>query len=550
MFFLVGAFVAGLVALTALQLTQNIRAQLASEHASLQHLVGNVHGVLDSHNERAKAGEFSLEEAKVRAFEVVRGMRFGSGDYFWIHNQQQIMLMHPIKPALEGKDLSNLKDPNGTFIFKEFNKAIKTGGSGIVDYLWPKPGSEEPQPKSSFVQVYAPWNVVIGTGVYMDEFYSAFWNSALVILGLAFLIVSLAVAVSWFVVRSVTSPLESLRGNMEALASGQNDIVISGIERNDEIGDMTKAVEIFRENALKQQQLEGNAQASNAARDARQVSVDGLVNSFRSDIQFLLEAVGANSSRVQQTATSLVSVSGQTSGRTISAANASDEASANVQTVAAAAEELSASIGEISRQVGMTSEIVGRATSITNETTVKIGGLAEAAAKIGNVVNLIQDIAEQTNLLALNATIEAARAGEMGKGFAVVASEVKTLANQTAKATEQISSQIAGIQASTDDAVKSIGEISETMGQVNEFTDSIANAVQEQGAATNEISMNVGQASQGTQAVAHDMSSVREAVEESGQSAGEVLSVSQEMSDQAEQLRVSVDRFLDQVAAA
>ena len=253
---------------------------------------------------------------------------------------------------------------------------------------------------------------------------------------------------------------------------------------------------------------------------------------------------------MEQTAKTLSNIADETSGRATSAAAASEEASVNVQAVAAAAEELSTSIEEIGSRIVETKKIVEEATEATGVTNDKVASLDMSAQKIGEVVNLIQDIAEQTNLLALNATIEAARAGEMGKGFAVVASEVKELANQTSKATEDISTQISDIQESTREAVQAIDAIAHTMSDVNTFTSSIATAVQQQGAATSEISQNVQQAAIGTQGVAKNMTGVTSSVTETNESAGQVLSASRQVADQSLKLRSTISTFLENVRTA
>ncbi|MEM6664821.1 MAG: methyl-accepting chemotaxis protein [Pseudomonadota bacterium] len=350
--------------------------------------------------------------------------------------------------------------------------------------------------------------------------------------------------------RSITRPISALVENMGDLASGKTDVELPDAERGDEIGDMTRAVSVFRDNAVERVRLEGLQAEETQAREERQARMESMIEDFRGSIGEILGAVSEQASGMENTAQALNGVAQDTSGRSTAAAAASEEASTNVQTVAAAAEELASSVGEISRQVQQTSEVVDRAMSITAETTGQIGGLADAAQKIGDVVSLIQDIAEQTNLLALNATIEAARAGEMGKGFAVVASEVKSLANQTAKATEEISHQISGVQGSTTVAVDSVGNISRIMEEVSSFTAAIASAIEQQNAATAEISSNVQQAAAGTGDVATNIAGVTMAVGETTQSAEQVLAVSSALLSQSGALQKRVDQFLKDVAAA
>ncbi|MEP0235800.1 methyl-accepting chemotaxis protein [Roseibium sp.] len=281
----------------------------------------------------------------------------------------------------------------------------------------------------------------------------------------------------------------------------------------------------------------------------RQGRVGERISEFRQEIEIKLSAVTEQVRAMRSASQDLGSVAEDTSGRAAVAADASDTASSNVQTVASAAEELSSSIGEISRQVEQTTGIVAQATDGAQTSNQKVAGLAEAANRIGEVVTLIQAIAEQTNLLALNATIEAARAGEAGKGFAVVAAEVKELANQTSKATEEIGAQISAIQNETKDAVEAIGAIAATMDEVNNYTSAIAAAVEEQGSATDEISRNVAEAANGTGLVASNIGGLSEAAERTTASASTVAQSAEELEREAELMRASVDAFLRDVAA-
>ena len=358
------------------------------------------------------------------------------------------------------------------------------------------------------------------------------------------------VGVIWWLTGRMFAPLRTLADSARRIADGELDVPIDATDRRDEIGRMARCIEVFKENSVERARLAKESEAGQAAREKREQAIDSLISRFRAEAQQMLAVVEDNIIRVEELSGHLSERSETAAGRGAGAASNAEQASANVQAVASATEELNASISEISRQVATTAEIVGQTTSSAQSSNEKIAGLAEAANKIGDVVSLISEIAEQTNLLALNATIEAARAGDAGKGFAVVASEVKSLAGQTAKATEEISSQIAAIQASTSDAVGEIGRVSESIAEVNDYTATITTAVQQQGSATSEISRNVTEAAEGTMSVSSAVGELNEDVVENSNSVARMREATLEMKRQADQMRKSVEMFLEEVAAA
>jgi methyl-accepting chemotaxis protein len=370
------------------------------------------------------------------------------------------------------------------------------------------------------------------------------------VLGVVLVVTAVAGILAAYVIsRSIVGPLQRLGTSMTGLADGRLD-AIAETHRRDEIGVMARALDVFRTNEGERRQLQNDSDRSAAARAERQERTERLIDAFRADVVGLLDRVSAHMDEMRATARALAALAGDTSTQIEAVATASATASSNVETVASASEELSASIAEIAEQIGRTSDVVREATDGARSTDLKISELAQAASRIGDVVSLIQAIAQQTNLLALNATIEAARAGDAGRGFAVVASEVKNLAGQTARATEEIAHQVAGIQAATGDAVEAIRLISHTMQEVNRYSAAISTAIEEQGSATAEISSNVAYASTGTGMVAVSIRDVTAAVGETTASASRVEDTSEEVARHAEVLRRTIDRFLDDVAAA
>ena len=383
-----------------------------------------------------------------------------------------------------------------------------------------------------------------------DQTSVAFGISRTVMIAVILAAIGVIVFALYTVIHGVSGPLGAMTGAMTTLAAGDLTVEIPGRTKTDEIGQMAKAVQVFKDSMIETERLRAEQAAEQQRQLDRAKRIETSVGRFENAVGEVVKTVAAASTELQATAQAMAGTAEETTRQATAVAAASEQATQNVQTVASATEELSASISEISKQVTDSNRMTADAAAQARASNDQVLSLDAAAQKIGDVVKIINGIAGQTNLLALNATIEAARAGEAGKGFAVVASEVKALANQTAKATEEIGAQIRAIQEATQSSVQSIQGITSTIDRVNETATAIASAVEEQGAATQEIARNVAQAAQGTQEVSRNIAGVNEAAGQTGTAAGQVLESSDELSRNSEALRQQVDAFLREVRAA
>ncbi|MFG3595020.1 methyl-accepting chemotaxis protein [Bradyrhizobium sp. RDI18] len=538
----------GIAFLDSRELASGLNQQKQIE---LRHLGDLALGIIKEEHAAAQKGGVSDADAQKRAMARIATLRYGNNDYYWINDMHPKMVMHPIRSEMNGNDLSTYKDPNGKLLFVDFVNTVRKNGSGFVPYEWPKPGFDKPQPKLSYVVGFAPWNWVVGTGVYIDDLTAQTWTSTQRSLIVAGAILLFTLVVSIFVARSVTGPLQRMTVAMNDLASGNLAVEVPGIGRGDEVGEMAKAVEVFKSNAVARQSLEAEQHAAETrAVASRKADMSKMADDFEAAVGRIVEAVSSASSQLEVSAGTLTSTAERAQVLATTVASASEEASTNVQSVASATEEMASSVTEISRQVQESARMANDAVEQARTTNDRVSELSKAATRIGDVVELINTIAGQTNLLALNATIEAARAGEAGRGFAVVASEVKALAEQTAKATGEIGQQITGIQAATQESVNAIQAISGTIEKLSEISSTIAAAVEEQGAATQEISRNVQQAAMGTQQVSSNITDVQRGASETGSASSQVLAAAQSLSGDSNRLKLEVGRFLDSVRAA
>jgi len=370
--------------------------------------------------------------------------------------------------------------------------------------------------------------------------------------GMAIVVMGSLIGAMAFSFLGVARPMTRLNGALGEMAGGNLNVVIPGASRGDEIGDLAKTVTVIRENSEQKarDEVKAKLKQDEILAGQRRVEMVRLADQFEGAVSEIVETVSSASTELETSASTLTATAERSQELTTMVAAASEEAATNVQSVASSTEEMASSITEISRQVQESARMAGEAVAQARTTTSRVGELSKAAARIGDVVELINTIAGQTNLLALNATIEAARAGEAGRGFAVVASEVKALAEQTAKATGEIGQQISGVQAATQDSVNAIKEISGTIEKLCEISSTIASAVEEQGAATQEISRNVQQAAHGTQQVSANITDVQRGAAETGSASSQVLSAAQSLSGDSNRLKLEVGKFLNSVRAA
>jgi methyl-accepting chemotaxis protein len=634
---MVGVTLIGLAAMAGLNLMTLHSSLLDSRSLQTRSVVEAAISVVDHYQGLVVKGELKQDEAMEAAAITIGGMRFAQGEYLWINDNQGLMVMHPIKPALNGKNTSGLKDPTGKLFFQAMLDVVAKDGEGFVDYMWPKPGHEEPVPKISYVKGYPAWKWIVGSGVYVDDVEAAFYDAAKGTAVMAVIVLLLVVGVSVIFAANLTRPLRSLVDSIRRISEGDADLTIGFQSRADEVGIIARRLELLRDEVNKAFNLRQMVDVqparvmmcdpktlaityiNQAAKDvikrmnhpiSKQVdnligvclsdfhktpemlerllrdpknlpysgkfSMGGLTienhvnaiydrkgtyigpmlnwedvtkyvqmaDEFEKKVRSVSQHVGEGARRMAELAASMRTSADETTNRSEAVSSAAERAAMGVDAVTSAADQLSASISEISRQVSDATRIAQGAVTEAQETNETMRGLADATSRIGEVVSLITDIANQTNLLALNATIEAARAGDAGKGFAVVANEVKNLANQTARATEDIGKQIQEVQTVSDRAVSAIGSISATISRIDEIAAGIADAVREQGGATEEIIRSVDQASAGTQEVTSNISAVSGVARKTEDGAAGVFDAARDLSQQSDILEREVDAFL------
>jgi methyl-accepting chemotaxis protein len=546
---MIGLSVLGIAAMAAVGLSALWGNLMEDRKTKLHDVVLLARQALDLNYQASRQAGLSDADAMEKGKALLRTFRFGRDDYFYAIDPKGVAVANA-NPKVEGKNLYDAVDSDGVpFVRRQLE--IAAGGGGFLSYRFPRASGGDPLPKTSYVVEFKPYNWVVGGGTYLDDVNAIFWEQArnmALMVAIALLVIG---GLFVMLVRSIVNPINAMSMAMRKIAQGDTSTTIPALERGDEVGAMAQSVKVFRDNMIEADRLRGEQDVVKAHADSeRKQLLVRMADEFEHGVRASLDGLSGAASDMQATSRGMSSTASEASHQATSVAAVAEQASVNVQTVAAATEQLSSSVSEIGRQVTQSTEIAGQAVAEANRTNVTVQGLSAAAQKIGDVVKLISDIASQTNLLALNATIEAARAGEAGRGFAVVANEVKSLASQTAKATDEISAQVGAMQDATTEAVQAIEGIGRTIGAINEITSAISVAVEQQGSATLEIARNVQEAALGTGQVSSNIAAVNYAAEKTGSASNGVLASAEQLSQQAANLRADVDRFLGNIRAA
>jgi len=541
---------AGLIILALLSM-QAMRTQMMTDRVTkVRNLTEVSLHLIQTQYDRAKKGEITEAEAKKNALDNLRDLRYASGDYFFVDDWNCVSILLPAKPEMEGKNFTDVKDANGDYFVRAQRDTAKAGG-GAVYYNFNKPNSTETANKVAYVLPFAPWQWFVATGIYLEdvdrEIDAMLWR----VTGVLAAIVLVVGGAIFLLSRSITRPLSHLTVNMSRLAERDYSVQVRETERRDEIGDMARAVLVFKENGLAFSELQKEHQGqAELARQQRREALDKMADEFELAVSREMESVRSAAEKMLDDVSRVSDNAKSTCERSTQVATAAETSASSAQMVSAAAAELSSSIDEISRQVTVSSEIARGAVTTAEDANQVVEMLESDASAIDNVLTMIQRIAAQTNLLALNATIEAARAGEAGKGFAIVAGEVKNLANQTAEATREIGAKVSAIQSRTSGAAQAIRSVAEVISKIEEISSSIAGSVGQQDAATREIAHIIEQTASSAHEVSSNIADVQANATETGAEARDLLDDATLVATHTRELASRIATFLQKVRSA
>ena len=539
-----------LMGLSAYFILQNKQILLEDRKEKTEQLVAVGYSLIMKYHDLAASGQMSLEEAQDKAKGEIHALRYDETNYYFIFNTDLVMVMHPLKENLVGQSVRDYKDTQGKAHFVEMAEVAKKDGAGFVAYYWNNPKNNTDVPKLTYARLIPDWNWIVATGIYIDDVDAAFKEnlkmSAVILIFVSFVLGLIA----WLISRGIVNPLAKINAGVQSLAEDKV-IKVEGLDRKDEVGDMARGLEYLNERMESARQLEKEqARLKVEAEQQRKQAMLDLADSFEQQVGNVIKSVIDEVHEMEKTSQAMTSLADETSAQATTVSSAATLASQNVQSVATATEELTASIREIAQQMQKTEESTRFASSSVSTTKDTMHKLTSTVEKVGSVADVIAGIAEQTNLLALNATIEAARAGDAGKGFAVVANEVKSLANETAKATQEITEIIKEVQSQTLATAEAVEKIAEVISAVSDATSSVSAAVEEQNSATGEIARSVQEASNGTGEVTRNITEVSAAASESGQAATELLGVARGMSEKSAMMQNEIKKFLANVRAS